>query len=382
MNMLDGLSDLQGNALAKVLRRTIVSAIVVGAAAIVIALLLSVPWAALGLAIGLGMAVVNLRFLDAGVAKLHTEGETNNKVLRRAMGTKSVTRLGIITLICVGLMLLERRARHRRRRRARHLPAALRGQRRARRDLPGDPMSNSFVLASGNITIGEHHGVVHVAGLTIYMDVVWTTLIAAAIVLGLGLRMRAKVTSGVPGKLQLFWETLVEQVSDLAQSAIGPEGIPFVGLGVTIFFFILICNWLAFVPSGDPGFLAPPTGDVNLPLALALTVFFLVHYNSVKARGWGGYFKHYAQPYAALTPINIIEEITKPITLTFRLFGNIFSGVLMIAVIVTLIPPYASWIGLIIWKPFDELFIGAIQAFIFGLLTIMYLGMGMSRDAH
>ena len=104
--MLDGLSDLGGNALAKVLRRTIVSAIVVGLAAIVIALLLSAPWAALGLGVGLGMAVVNLRFLDAGVAKLSTEGETNNKVLRRAMGTRSVTRLGVITVICVGLMLL------------------------------------------------------------------------------------------------------------------------------------------------------------------------------------------------------------------------------------------------------------------------------------
>ena len=243
-------------------------------------------------------------------------------------------------------------------------------------------MKNHFVLASGNITIGDHHGVVHVAGLTIYLDVVWTTLIAAAIVLGLGLRMRVKATSGVPGKLQLFWETVVGQVSDLAESAIGPEGLPFVGLGVTIGLFVLVCNWLAFIPTGDPGYLAPPTGDVNLPLALALIVFFTVHYNSVKARGVSGYFKHYAQPYAALTPINIIEEITKPITLTFRLFGNIFSGVLMITVIVTLIPPYLSWIGLIVWKPFDELFIGAIQAFIFALLTIMYLGMGMSRDSH
>jgi hypothetical protein len=107
MNMLDGLSDLGGNALAKVLRRTIVSAIIVGAAAVVIALLLSAPWAALGLALGLAMAVLNLRFLDAGVAKLHTDGEVNNKVLRRAMGTKSVTRLGIITLICVGLLLVD-----------------------------------------------------------------------------------------------------------------------------------------------------------------------------------------------------------------------------------------------------------------------------------
>ena len=105
-NMLDGLSGLGGNALAKVLRRTIVSAIIVGAAAILIALLLSVPWAALGLGIGLTIAVLNFRFLDAGVAKLNTSGETNNKVLRRAIGTKSVTRLGIITVICVGLLLL------------------------------------------------------------------------------------------------------------------------------------------------------------------------------------------------------------------------------------------------------------------------------------
>ncbi|HEX4127208.1 MAG TPA: ATP synthase subunit I [Acidimicrobiales bacterium] len=106
MNMLDGLSGLGGNALAKVLRRTIVSALIVGIAAVLIALLLSQPWAALGLAFGLTIAVLNLRFLDAGVAKLNTSGETNNKALRRALGTKSVTRLGIITVICIGLLLL------------------------------------------------------------------------------------------------------------------------------------------------------------------------------------------------------------------------------------------------------------------------------------
>jgi fatty acid desaturase len=107
MNMLEGLADLQGNALSKVLRRTVLSALAVGLVAVIVALLLSAPWVALGLAVGLGLAVVNLRFLDSGVAKLHTEGEPDNKVLRRAMGTKSVTRLGIITVICVGLMLLE-----------------------------------------------------------------------------------------------------------------------------------------------------------------------------------------------------------------------------------------------------------------------------------
>jgi F-type H+-transporting ATPase subunit a len=238
------------------------------------------------------------------------------------------------------------------------------------------------LLAAGNITIGDHRGVIHVGGLTIDLDIVWTTAAAAVIVLILGFAMVRKVTSGVPGKLQLFWETITEQVSDLAASAIGPQGRRFVGLGVGVGVFILVCNWIAFIPSGDPGWFPPPTSDVNLPLAMAVTVIALVHYNSIRARGFKGYIKHYFTPYAFLAPINVIEEITKPITMTFRLFGNIFSGVLMITVIVTLIPPYLSWIGLVVWKPFDELFIGAIQAFIFALLTIMYLGMGMSTDEH
>lgn len=108
MNLLEGLSDLQGNALNRVLRRTIVSALIVGAVAVVITAFLGSLWGALGLIIGLGLAIVNLRFLDAGIAKLKPEGEmsVSNKVLRRAMGTKSITRLGIITVICIGLLLL------------------------------------------------------------------------------------------------------------------------------------------------------------------------------------------------------------------------------------------------------------------------------------
>ncbi len=109
MNLLEGLSDLQGNALTKVLRRTVLSALIVGAIAVVVTALLGSLWGALPeLIIGLGMAIVNLRFLDAGIAKLKPEGEVSvsNKVLRRAMGTKSVTRLGIITVICIGLLFL------------------------------------------------------------------------------------------------------------------------------------------------------------------------------------------------------------------------------------------------------------------------------------
>ncbi len=237
--------------------------------------------------------------------------------------------------------------------------------------------------AAKQIEVGVHP-TVHVLGLTIDTDIVASTLLAVAILLFLGFRMRAKVTDGVPGKLQLFWEILVEQVNELADSAIGPQGRRFVPIGVTVFLFVLISNWIGFIPSAmQPGIsgeiLPAPTSDVNLPLALALFVIVWVHVESFRARGFRGYFRHYAQPYSALVPINVIEEITKPITLTFRLFGNIFSGGLMILVMTTLLPIYAVPFGEILWKPFD-LFIGAIQAFIFLLLTILYFGMGMSHE--
>ena len=129
----------------------------------------------------------------------------------------------------------------------------------------------SAVHASTEITIGEHAKTVQVFGLTIDLDVVWATLLAGAIVLTLGFMMRARVTSGVPGKLQLFWETVVEQVRELTDSAIGPQGRKFVPLAVALFLFILMCNWLEVIPSGhNPEWLTPPTADVNLPLAMAL----------------------------------------------------------------------------------------------------------------
>jgi F-type H+-transporting ATPase subunit a len=237
--------------------------------------------------------------------------------------------------------------------------------------------------AAGNISVGVHPEI-HLLGLTVDADIVTSTLLAMAILLFLGFRMRAKVTDGVPGKLQLMWELLVDQVNDLADTAIGPKGRKFVPIGVTLFLFILICNWIGFIPSAlHPGvsgdILPAPTSDVNLPLAMALFVIVWVHVESFRARGIRGYFRHYRQPYVALTPINVIEEITKPITLTFRLFGNLFSGGLMIAVMVTLLPIFVSPLGELVWKPFD-LFIGLIQAYIFMLLTMLYFAFATSHD--
>lgn len=238
------------------------------------------------------------------------------------------------------------------------------------------------LYAAKTIEVGVHPHL-QIFGLSIDYDIALSTLLAMAIVLFLGFRMRAKVTDGVPGKLQLFWEIIVGMVSDLALSAVGPKGKKFVPIGVTVFLFVLVCNWIGFIPSamhpGQSGEILPaPTSDVNLPLAMALLVIVWVHVESVRARGVGGYFKHYSKPYTALTPINVVEEITKPITLTFRLFGNLFSGGLMIVVVAAL-APLALGPFEIFWKPFD-LAIGAIQAYIFMLLTIIYFGMAMSHD--
>jgi F-type H+-transporting ATPase subunit a len=239
-------------------------------------------------------------------------------------------------------------------------------------------------LAVKTIPVGVHPGW-HIFGFTVYYDIVLSTVVAAIIFLWLGFAMRRKATSGVPSKLQLIWEILVEQVSDLADSAIGPQGQRFVPLGATLFLFLLICNWLDFLPTsmhpGSSGAILPaPTGDVNLPLALVAFVIIWVHVESFRARGFKGYFGHYFRPFAALAPINVIEEITKPITMTFRLFGNIFSGGLFVVVLLTLLPVYVTWPFEIAWKFFDTGLLGTIQAFIFMLLTILYFGFAMSHD--
>ena len=230
-------------------------------------------------------------------------------------------------------------------------------------------------------------------GLTLDTYVIVGTVVSAGIVLGLSFWMRSKLTSGVPSGIQLFFETLVDQVRELTGSVMGSDGERFVPLGILLFFFILVCNWIEFIPSTlqvgvSPELLPAPTSDVNLPAAMAVTVFVLCHYLSIKTRGFGGYLKHYTKPFGLMTPINVIEEITKPITLTFRLFGNLFAGGLMITVVAIVGGQILGSVGGSVltaiwtaaWKPFDTILIGGIQALIFALLTIIYLGAATAQE--
>jgi F-type H+-transporting ATPase subunit a len=245
----------------------------------------------------------------------------------------------------------------------------------------GSFLGGSTNLLASDITVGDHLQRT-LFGLTFNLDTIWATLVAGVIVITLGLMLRAKSTSGVPGKMQMAWELIVGAVRQQVEGPAGTGNSPIVPFAVTLFLFILFANWFSVLGIGSQyEWLAPPTGDINLTLALAIIVIIPVHIVSIRAKGIGGYFRHYFQPYKALTPINVIEEIAKPITLALRLFGNLLSGGLMLTLIAALgvvsikhvpIGDVFTFILDIFWKLFDAILIGPIQAFIFALLTILY----------
>jgi F-type H+-transporting ATPase subunit a len=229
------------------------------------------------------------------------------------------------------------------------------------------------LVAVGNVEIGQHI-VWKIGGLSFNVDTILATLIAGAVVIIFGLWVRAKLTTGVPKGPQLAFETATGAVERQVESTLGIRTAPFVvPLAIVLFFFILIANWIAVFPTGHhPEYVPPPASDVNLTYALALLVIVWMHVTGVRKRGFRGYYRHLAQPYWWLFPINLIEEIARPITLALRLFGNIFSGVILVSLI-ALFPAYILWAPNAVWKLFD-LFIAVIQAFIFALLTILYFG--------
>jgi F-type H+-transporting ATPase subunit a len=222
-------------------------------------------------------------------------------------------------------------------------------------------------LPSADIEVGVHH-TAHFLGMTFNVDTIWSTLTAAAIVLILGLIVASRVTSGVPGKLQVAWEAIVNWLTQLVRDNIGYTDRNVIQLAIALFTLILLSNWLELIPSKH--YLPAPTSDLNLTLSLALIVIVGVHYRSIRTKGFVGYIKHYFQPMPALFLLNVIEELVKPFTLALRLFGNIFAGGLMLSII-GLIPVYLNWPLQIVWKGFD-MAIGGIQAFIFSLLTVIY----------
>jgi F-type H+-transporting ATPase subunit a len=231
----------------------------------------------------------------------------------------------------------------------------------------------SHVVAA-DVHVGNHIQW-HVFGVTLNGDTIISTVVAGAIVILLGLLVRNRVSARQPNRTQIFFETVTEQVETQVEDTMGIKTAPFVvPLAMALFLFILIANWLSILPRVETGaeneVLPPPAADVNLTYALALLVIVLMHVTGIRKKGLRGYYHHLVTPSWAMLPINIIEEIVRPVTLALRLFGNIFSGTIMVALI-GLFPAWIAWAPDVAWKLFDML-IGLIQAFIFGLLTILY----------
>jgi len=154
----------------------------------------------------------------------------------------------------------------------------------------------------------------------------------------------------------------------------GPKGRKLAPLIITLFLFLLIANWLGLVP----GF-SSPTNDLNTTFGLALMVVTLVHVLAIVHKGPKAWIKHFFEPYIPFVIINLIEEVARPVTLAFRLFGNILAGEILILILGVLVP---KWIPIpnIVWLGFS-VFVGAIQAFIFTMLSITFISNSL-KDHH
>lgn len=230
-------------------------------------------------------------------------------------------------------------------------------------------------LATATEIEAGHHPTFTLFGMTFNSDTMLSTVVAGVIVVIFGLLLRRKVTDGVPSKVQLLWEMLVEWVQGLTLSSIGKLNAFVVPLAVALFLFILIGNWFEAIPTGHK--LPPPAADVNMTFGLALIVIVAVHIFGFRESGARAYFKPFRDP------LHLIGEIVKPFSLAMRLFGNIFAGGIILSLI-GLIPSYGAWIPEVLWKIFG-MAIGGIQAFIFALLTILYFGFAVSHggdDEH
>ncbi len=170
----------------------------------------------------------------------------------------------------------------------------------------------------------------------------------------------------LPNSLQVVGELIVTQFYGLTESALGKEKAKTYGpLIVALFMFLLFSNWIGAIPH-----MSEPTTDLNTPLSLGLMGFVLAHYAGIRAKGIKGYLKTYFQPIAFMMPMNLIGEMAKVISISFRLFGNMMGGSIIILVVSYLtyslvLPPFLY--------AFFSLFIGSIQAFVFTMLTIVYI---------
>ncbi|MEJ2285202.1 MAG: F0F1 ATP synthase subunit A [Desulfobacterales bacterium] len=201
--------------------------------------------------------------------------------------------------------------------------------------------------------------------ITINLEVILMTWIVFVLLIVLG-TFATRNRALVPRPLQALGELIVSLLYGLTEDALGEDYAPkYAPLVCALFMFLLVSNWLGIIPH-----LEEPTKDLNTTLGLGLLGFVIAHYAGIKSKGFKAYAKEYFQPIFFMMPLNVIGELAKIVSISFRLFGNIMGGSIIILVVSYLtyslvLPPLLN--------AFFGLFVGTIQAFVFTMLTVVYI---------
>ena len=205
--------------------------------------------------------------------------------------------------------------------------------------------------------------------------VVISLIVTVFLILIFGLASRK--LSLVPSKLQSILEIIIQTFENLLTDFIGEKGKKYLPMVATVGLFILFCNLAGLVP----GFMAP-TSNFNVTVGCALVVFIYYHWQGIKAQGLFKYFKHFLGPIPFLAPlllpIELISHFSRPVSLSMRLYGNIFAEELLIVVIASIIPFFLPLPFMVM-----AIFTAIIQAFVFVMLACIYIaGAVVHEEEH
>lgn len=209
------------------------------------------------------------------------------------------------------------------------------------------------------------HAVAELFGMQVNMDTLYTTWLTAIIVFIIAFAA-SRGRAMVPGGIQNAVEMLVEGLCNQFEKTMGHNYKQVVSILLTLFLFIFVGNEIGLLPTAH--LTASPTNDVNTTLGLAIGASLFIHIFYIKNRGVGNWLRHFFKPIFPFVFINVVEEISRPVTLAMRLFGNILAGEILMEILNNLAP----WLVPMIWIAFS-LFVGLIQAYIFTTLVSIYL---------